>query len=445
MMMNYQETLEYLFNSLPMFSRIGAPAYKEGLDNTLALDEHFGHPHKHFRAIHVAGTNGKGSVSHMLAASLQQAGYRTGLYTSPHLIDFRERIRIDGEMISKKFILDFVNDNRAFFDELQPSFFEMTVLMAFDYFAKNDVEVAVVEVGLGGRLDSTNIISPELSIITNISIDHTNLLGNTVEKIAAEKAGIIKRHTPVIIGNAEEEVKLVFDEKTQQESAPIFYAQDCYLLTPSEIQNTASQSFNISCLQNNKSDTTINWLFPEEALQPIAVELLGSYQQQNVATVLTAISILNAKGLTITEKAVREGLAHVIGLTGLQGRWQVIQQNPTVICDIGHNEAGIAHVVEQLKTLQYEQLHFVIGMVSDKDVDKVLSLLPTKAIYYFTKANIPRALSEQELQAKAINHGLYGNVYSTVKDAFVAAKNAATKDDLIFVGGSNFVVAEALE
>jgi dihydrofolate synthase/folylpolyglutamate synthase len=424
--MNYTQAIDYLFNSLPMFSRIGASAYKEGLDNTLALDEYFSHPHKKFKTIHVAGTNGKGSVSHLLAACLQKAGYKTGLYTSPHLKDFRERIRIDGEMITEQFVVDFTNENRPFFDKINPSFFEMTVLMAFDYFAKNKVDIAVIEVGLGGRLDSTNIISPELSIITNISFDHMNLLGNTLEKIAIEKAGIIKPQTPVVIGEAKDEVKAVFEKKATAEKCDIFFAQEYTSVMPAATKIAGKQVFDCDGFEN------------------LSVGLLGIYQQKNVATVLTAIKILNQKGFNISEKSIREGFDNVVESTGLLGRWQILQTNPLIICDTGHNEAGISYVVKQLASIPYNQLHMIIGVVNDKDIEKILSLLPQNAIYYFTRAAIPRALDEKELQEKASTHHLLGKCFHTVKESINAAKLAANEDDVIFIGGSNFIVADAL-
>jgi dihydrofolate synthase/folylpolyglutamate synthase len=436
--MNYNETLEYLFNSLPMFTRIGASAYKEGLENTLALDRRFGYPHRKFKTIHVAGTNGKGSVSHLLAAALQEAGYKTGLYTSPHVKDFGERIRINGKMISQDFVVDFVAENRAFFNELKPSFFEMSVIMAFDYFAKNNVEVAVIEVGLGGRLDSTNIITPELSIITNISLDHTNLLGNTLEKIAVEKAGIIKPNVPVVIGEASGGIKQVFEQKAKEENATIYFAEEQYTC-----------HCGLDPQSPNKQEIFLRRLRVKPAMtgffcSDVNVGLLGNYQKKNIATVLTAIDVLKEKGFKISEKAIKTGFEKVVQLTGLQGRWQIVQEKPLVIMDIGHNEAGISYVVEQLSQMRYRKLHFVVGMVSDKDVDKILSLLPKDAVYYFTKADIPRALNENELKAKAERFDLQGNAYSSVKIAYKTALSNAKKDDVVFVGGSNFVVAEAL-
>lgn len=424
--MNYTETIDYLFNSLPMFSRIGAFAYKEGMENTLALDKYFKHPHKKFKTIHVAGTNGKGSVSHLLAASLQKAGYKTGLYTSPHVKDFRERIRIDGQMITQNFIVQFVAENHSFFETLKPSFFEMTVLMAFEYFAQNQIDVAVVEVGLGGRLDSTNIIVPELSVITNISLDHVNLLGDSLAKIAFEKAGIIKKQIPVVIGESVDETRKIFENKAMEMDSPIFFAQEKHIIKKSTKKVQGKQ------------------IFESDFYGEISLGLLGIYQQKNLSTFLTCIDILNKKSFHISQTAVKAACESVIELTGLLGRWQVIQNNPTMICDIGHNEAGISYVVEQLEQLQYEKLHFVLGLVNDKDVNKILSLLPKNAIYYFTKASIPRALNEKELKCKAETYGLKGHSYSNVKEAVIAAKDNANANDVIFIGGSNFVVADAL-
>ena len=424
--MNYTETIDYLFNSLPMFSRIGAFAYKEGMENTLALDKYFKHPQKKFKTIHVAGTNGKGSVSHLLAASLQKSGYKTGLYTSPHVKDFRERIRIDGQMITQEFIVQFVAENHSFFETLKPSFFEMTVLMAFEYFAQNQIDVAVVEVGLGGRLDSTNIIVPELSVITNISLDHVNLLGDSLAKIAFEKAGIIKKQIPVVIGESVDETRKIFENKAMEMDSPIFFAQEKHIIKKSTKKVQGKQ------------------IFESDFYGEISLGLLGIYQQKNLSTFLTCIDILNKKSFHISQTAVKAACESVIELTGLLGRWQVIQNNPTMICDIGHNEAGISYVVEQLEQLQYEKLHFVLGLVNDKDVNKILSLLPKNAIYYFTKASIPRALNEKELKCKAETYELKGHSYSNVKEAVIAAKDNANANDVIFIGGSNFVVADAL-
>jgi len=418
--MTYPETIHYLYNCLPVFQHQGASAYKPGLDNTIRLDNYLQQPHRRYKTIHVAGTNGKGSVSHFLAAILQSAGYKTGLYTSPHLKDFRERIRVNGQMISEQAVVDFVEKHRPFYEPIQPSFFELTMEMAFDYFAAEQVDVAVIEVGLGGRLDSTNVITPELSIITNISFDHMQFLGNTLPEIAAEKAGIIKQHIPVVIGEAEGEVKEVFVNKAATMKAPLFFAEQQVQLQP--------EANRFSCAK-----------YPH-----LEVELHGLYQQKNVTTVLAAIEQLKDKGFVLSEKAVREGLSRVIELTGLQGRWQALQTRPTIVCDTGHNEAGIRYIVQQLSEQEYNRLHIVFGMVNDKDIRTVLSLLPTNAIYYFTQAAIPRALEAQKLQEKASEFGLKGDFFTSVSSAVEAAKLAANEDDFIYIGGSTFIVAEAI-
>lgn len=408
--MDYQETLTYLFNQVPMFQRIGGAAYKEGLDNTLALDAHFGHPHRQFRTIHVAGTNGKGSVSHTLAAVLQAAGYKTGLYTSPHLVDFRERIRINGIPISKEYVVDFVAQERNFFEPLYPSFFELATAMAFKYFADEQVDVAVIEVGLGGRLDCTNIIQPDLSIITNISFDHVQFLGDTLEKIASEKAGIIKSHTPVVIGETTPETKTVFLAKAAEVDAPIYFAEE-----------------------NDRAD------YPG-----VDFELKGIYQKMNKQTLFTALPLLKEAGYHINEVMVRQGFAHVVELTGLMGRWQKLQDNPTLVCDTGHNVGGIQYVAKQLKQLKCHELHIIIGMVNDKDISGVLALLPKEARYYFTQASVNRALPAEQLCELATEAGLQGEAYPTVKSAVEAAMKESLPEDFIFVGGSNFIVADFL-
>jgi dihydrofolate synthase/folylpolyglutamate synthase len=418
--MTYQETIDYLFNCLPVFQRQGASAYKPGLERTIQLDDYLGNPHRKYKTIHVAGTNGKGSVSHSLAAILQSAGYKTGLYTSPHLKDFRERIRVDGEMIPEQAVIDFVDRHRPFFEPVQLSFFELTMEMAFDWFATAGVDIAVIEVGLGGRLDSTNIIAPELSIITNISFDHMQFLGDTLPRIAAEKAGIIKPNTPVVIGEAEGEVKEVFVQKASEVDAPLYFAEECFQLTPSE---------------NG---------FYSEKYNELDVQLKGIYQQKNMATVLTAVDLLREKQLSLPDEAVREGLSHVVDLTGLQGRWQVLQTHPTIVCDTGHNEAGIRYIVQQLSEQKYDRLHIVFGMVNDKEISTVLSLLPKNATYYFTQAAIPRALEAQKLYDSAQKHNLNGKIFTSVASAIEAAKEAANEGDFIYIGGSTFVVAEAI-
>lgn len=408
--MDYQTTLSYLYNSIPMFQQVGKSAYKEGLENTFALDQHFGYPHHSFRSIHVAGTNGKGSCSHTLAAILQEAGYRVGLYTSPHLVDFRERIRINGQPISEEYVVRFVAQERAFFEPLYPSFFELTTAMAFRYFADEQVEVAIIEVGLGGRLDCTNIIHPDLSIITNISLDHTQFLGDTLAKIAAEKAGIIKEKTPVVIGENTSETKPIFLQRAQEMHAPIFFAEES--------------------LQDN---------YPE-----LICELKGLCQQKNTRTILTAIELLKNRGYSLSEQAIRSGFAHVCELTGLMGRWQKLQDSPILLCDTGHNVGGMSYIVEQLKAYSHQQLHMIIGMVDDKDIEGILKLLPKNAIYYFTKANIKRALAETLLAEQASKFGLQGNCYPNVFSAVKAAQEKSLPEDVIFVGGSSFIVADLL-
>lgn len=424
--MNYKETLDWLFSQLPMYQREGKAAYKANLNNTLTLDEYFNHPHTQFKTIHVAGTNGKGSVSHMLASILQEAGYKTGLYTSPHLKDFRERIKINGEMISEEYVVHFVEEHQTIFKHLHPSFFEMTVAMAFQYFADQEIDIAVIEVGLGGRLDSTNIIQPLASIITNISFDHMALLGNTLEAIAKEKAGIIKPHTPVIIGVRDKAYDFVFEKQAQVLKAPITFASDHWQLTCNGCNN-----YNLS----HHSGWQINQL---------ECELKGIYQQKNILSVLETILRLRANVLTISDEHIRQGIAKVISNTGLYGRWQILAEKPFTVCDTGHNIDGITEITRQLKNCQYRHLHFVIGMVNDKDVESVLRILPQEATYYFCKASIPRALNEEILATKARSIGLQGQCYSTVTAAYQAAQQTAQPEDMIYIGGSTFVVAEVI-
>lgn len=432
-MRTYQQVLDYLYSQLPMFQRTGAAAYKDNLDNTIRLDEMFGHPHRSFKTIHVAGTNGKGSVSHMLASVLQEAGYKTGLYISPHLKDFRERIRVNGEMISEKAVVRFTElfQQKNEIEKLEPSFFELTVSMAFDFFRSMEVDVAVIEVGLGGRLDSTNIITPEISVITNISFDHMALLGNTLPKIAAEKAGIIKKDVPVVVGETSHETSFVFEQFAEKVQTKLTFADQEYRADYSMLTIDGKQSLNIH--KNGRL------FYPD-----LKLDLLGIYQRHNVPTVLKAIDLLNEKGWILSENMIRIGLLNVIRNTGLLGRWQIIGHNPLVICDTGHNPAGIKLVVEQINQTAWKQLHMVIGMVSDKDQDEVLSLLPQNAHYYFTKASIPRAAEPEMLAAKAVRFGLKGDCYPTVRQALSEALASAGKNDLVFVGGSTFVVAEIL-
>ncbi len=429
--MNYQETLSYLFSQLPMYQRIGQAAYKANLDNTLALDAHFGHPHKKFKTIHVAGTNGKGSTSHMLASVLMEAGYKVGLYTSPHLKDFRERIRVNGEMISQEYVVGFVENNRTVFEQIKPSFFEMTVALAFAYFAEQKVDVAVIEVGLGGRLDSTNIISPELSIITNIGLDHTDLLGDTLEKIAAEKAGIIKHKTPVVISQYQPEVENVFTKKALELSAPIVFSEKVLTVKSQKFVNTNLQEIEV---EDPRTGSTTTY----------SIDLAGVYQANNLTGVLVAIQNLTEKGFTIQNKHIATGLQKVKENTGLMGRWQTLSEKPLTIVDTGHNVDGIKQVVKQIELTPHAHLHFILGMVGDKDITGVISLLPKNATYYFTKASIPRALDEKKLAEIAKKFNLKGKTYPTVQEAIAEAKKNASTNDLIFIGGSTFTVADAL-
>ena len=412
--MTYEETLDYLYSQMPEYQRIGHLAYKPGLDNSLKLDELFGHPHTKFKTIHVGGTNGKGSTSHLLAAILQKSGYKTGLYTSPHLVDFRERIRVNGEIVPKDYVVEFVKKYRDGFEPIMPSFFELTMEMAFLYFAEQKVDVAVIEVGLGGRLDSTNIISPDLSIITNIGLEHTQYLGDTLPKIAAEKAGIIKPETPVVIGEAgDEEVKRVFAQKAEEMNAPIVFAES-------------------RITENHRQ-------FPD-----VHSQLKGFAQSHNTNTVLTAVNELRKIGYTIPSEAIYNGFENVVELTGLMGRWQTLQENPKIICDTGHNAHGIRYIAEQLSQEKYEKLHIVFGMVNDKDTRAVLNLLPKNALYYFTKPSNERAMKEETLAEQAAAQRLRGKTFQTVAHAVAEAQKNADKNDLIFIGGSSFVVADAL-
>lgn len=431
--MTYTETLDFLYNRLPMFHRIGPAAYKNSLENTHLIDEYFGHPHRNFKTVHVGGTNGKGSVSHMLAAVLQAAGYKTGLYTSPHLVDFRERIRVNGAMISEQEVAKWV-EKHAVGQNLwnrEPSFFELTVALAFDYFSRQKVDIAIIEVGLGGRLDSTNIITPEISVITNIGYDHVQLLGDTLEKIAAEKAGIIKSRVPVVIGETNSETEQVFNNAAVKLNAPVFFADQELKAGYSLLSLDGKQVLNI--LRNDLP------AFPD-----LKIDLLGNYQQKNVPTVLKTIDIMLEMGWKISKENIYEGLENAGSSTGLMGRWQIIGNNPLIVCDTGHNEDGIKMIVGQIKNTAYKNLHIVFGMVADKDIVHVLQLLPREATYYFTRAALPRALDEKNLAEQANLIGLHGRSYSSVKEAFTAARMNADRNDLVFVGGSNFVVAEIL-
>lgn len=429
-MKTYSQVLDYLYAQLPMFQRIGAAAYKADLSNTLKITELLGNPHQNLRCVHIAGTNGKGSTSHMLAAVLQAAGYKVGLYTSPHLKDFRERIRINGKMIPKKEVIAFVNTYKADFESISPSFFEWTVGLAFQYFANQKVDIAIIETGLGGRLDSTNIITPLLSIITNISFDHQAILGDTLAQIAHEKAGIIKKEVPVIISEYQEEVEGIFRQKATELNAPICFAGLVY--------HTSTTDTNTQLL-------TVNVHANEKLIyKNLQLDLSGLYQLNNCKGVIKGIQILTEKGFVITEQHLRRGLKGVKKLTGLQGRWQILATKPLTICDTGHNEAGIKLILEQVAATAHRKLHWILGMVNDKDIAKVLALLPQKAQYYFCKPAIPRGLDEQALKHQAHAIGLRGECYTSVKEALLAAKKRANKEDLILVAGSNFVVAEVV-
>lgn len=432
--MTYQETIQYLYASQPAFHLVGAAAYKPGLDNTYRLMAHLGNPHERLRAVHIAGTNGKGSTSHLIAATLQAQGYKVGLFTSPHLVDFRERIRISGEMIPEEMVIEFVENNRAFLDEVRPSFFETTMALAFWYFAEQQVDIAVIEVGLGGRLDSTNILTPLLSVITNIGIDHTEFLGTTLAQIANEKAGIIKSHIPCIIGETHPETQEVFLNR----------ARECDILGDGLETTECRIWFADQC----------GYMRRRRLKEAPVCQLQGSYQEKNQQTAFVALQVLyNYCDITISPEAIATGFAQVCSLTGLRGRWEILSESPLTICDTGHNSHGIRYVVEQLKTengkLKTEKgkLHIVFGMVSDKDIDVVLSLLPEEAVYYFTQPNTSRALPAAELQAKW--HALhpmhkYNMCFDSICNAIAAAKEQAIAEDIIFIGGSNYVVGEAL-
>jgi len=423
--MTYQQTLDYLYKSLPMFQRVGAVAYKKDLTNTLALCRVLGNPHLKLKSIHVAGTNGKGSTSHMLASVLQSAGYKTGLYTSPHLKSFTERIKINGREVEEQFIVDFVKQMKPHIESIQPSFFEITVAMAFEYFAQQAVDIAVIETGLGGRLDSTNVIIPEVSLITNIGFDHMDLLGDTLEKISQEKAGIIKAGIPVVISETQIELSKVFNTAAVERDAPIFFADQ-------KIKCQRTSSGQIECISSN------------ETLQ-IELPLHGQYQIKNLPGVLQTLNVLVSKGYKIHYQHIKHGLEHVIQQTGLRGRWQKLGDAPLVICDTGHNIDGIREIMAQIQTHSYKQLYIIWGMVKDKDRSKILALLPGTARYIFCQANIPRALDAYTLAEEASHFNLKGEVIPDVNEALTKARQGATPDDFIFIGGSTFVVAELNE
>ena len=428
--MNFEETLDWMFNKLPMYQRIGGAAYKADLNNTIDLLQLLGNPHHNFKSVHIAGTNGKGSTSHMLASVFQEAGYKTGLYTSPHLRDFRERIRINGEMIPQENVVAFIEAHKQEFEKMELSFFEMTVGMAFDYFAKEHVDIAIVEVGMGGRLDSTNLITPELSVITNIGLDHVKFLGDTLEKIAGEKAGIIKPNIPVVIGETQPETHKVFEDKAAEGQSPIIFADQKFDCNKVFIEARDHQCFDI-------------WKDNELYLEAVEIPLMGNYQKKNLTTVICALDQLKDQ-FSLDERVIRDGIANVILNTHLMGRWQILGHDPLIVADTGHNEAGIREVISQLAEMSYNKLHFVIGMVNDKDIDHVLQLLPHNCEYYFCKADIPRGLDANILAEKAFEYGLRGEVYPSVRSAYQSAINAANIDDVVFVGGSNFTVAEII-
>lgn len=428
--MTYEETIQYLFNSAPLFQHVGGAAYKEGLSTTHILDAHFNHPHNQYKTIHIAGTNGKGSCAHTIAAILQHTGLKVGLYTSPHLVDFRERIRINGEMMPQQYVIDFVEEERSFFEPLHPSFFELTTALAFKYFAEQHVDVAVIEVGLGGRLDCTNIISPILSVITNISFDHTQFLGNTLAQIASEKAGIIKHKVPVIIGECNAETRPVFEHKAHEVEAPILFAEDNKEVLSSEFSDLFGHKL--------RHYTT-------RSFGDIYGELTGECQIKNANTILCALHSLS-KIFSVTHEDITYAFEHVCEMTGLRGRWQILQEHPTIICDTGHNTGGwqyLAHQLAQIAT-SGNKLHIVFGMASDKDIERVMSTLPHEAYYYWTKASVKRATSEQTIANIATKYDLHGKTYSNVAEAYEAAVNNASTNDYIYVGGSSFIVADLL-
>ncbi len=429
--MNYNETLTYIMEKLPMFQRIGKQAYRSGLENTLKLDAYFNRPHNKFKTIHVAGTNGKGSVSHMLASVLQEAGYKTGLYTSPHLVDFRERIRINGKMINKPFVTNFINKHRPFFETFDPSFFEISVFMAFEYFDRNNVDVAVIEVGLGGRLDATNIINPVLSVITNIGRDHTEILGETIEAISREKAGIIKENIPVIVGESHPASAPVFMEYSKRNNSPLTFADKVYRIDYSLMSIDDYQVFNV------KKGEDIRYT-------NLKCGLLGNYQRKNAITVLAALDVLCSFFPDINEKSRYQGIRNVTRNTGLQGRWQIIRSNPKVICDTAHNADGLNQVIQQLNNTPFKRLHLILGFVNDKDVDAILKYLPARAVYYFVRLSVPRTMSETELSLRAAGAGIIGKAYIGINDAYDDALRIATKEDLVVITGSNFLVADLL-
>jgi dihydrofolate synthase/folylpolyglutamate synthase len=429
--MTYNQTIEYLYSRLPAYHRIGKAAYKSNLDNINKLDEYFNHPHTRYKTIHIAGTNGKGSVSHMLASVLHEAGYKTGLYTSPHLKDFRERIKVNGDMIPKREVTAFIRKHRRIIDKVNPSFFEMTVALAFDYFSRVNVDVAVIETGLGGRLDSTNIITPVLSIITNIGHDHMDLLGNTLEKVAAEKAGIIKDNIPVVIGETQQRIKNIFISYAAGKGSDIYFTDDKYRCRlDKSINLTGERHFEVEyCFENRK----ISGIIP----------LGGDYQIRNLQTLFQSFDILK-HSFDLSEIHLMNGINNTVLNTGLKGRWQILDNKPLTVCDTGHNMEGLEYVIRQIKGIQKTGLHIVLGFVNDKDISTILSLFPTDAVYYFTRASVPRALDEKILASRASDFGLKGECYPDVRKALRAARRNASDSDMIFIGGSTFIVAEVI-
>jgi dihydrofolate synthase/folylpolyglutamate synthase len=430
--MNYSETIEYLLHALPMFQRIGGPAYKANLENAIFLDKKLNYPHTKYKTIHVGGTNGKGSVSHILASILQASGYKTGLYTSPHLLDFRERIKVNGKMVSKRFVIDFTEKNRTLFAQIKPSFFEMTAFMAFEYFAHTNVDVAIIEVGLGGRLDTTNIITPAVSVITNIGMDHTLFLGNSLEKIAEEKAGIIKKNIPVVIGETQESISAIFNNTAKKYNSEVYFAD---------------QNYSISYIMKNP-DNSIRYKFTNcyhWNFENLDVDLIGKYQKSNIITSLMVLTILNENDLPLKIEGIRSGMRQISKLTGLIGRWQEIDYNPLVVCDIAHNTEGIQQILEQIKDTPHKKLHMLLGFVSDKDIDNILTILPLNARYYLCEPDIPRALKVTDLADKFEEKNLSNISFKNVKEAYKTARANAEVEDLIYVGGSTFVVADFLK
>ncbi|MCX6243356.1 MAG: bifunctional folylpolyglutamate synthase/dihydrofolate synthase [Bacteroidetes bacterium] len=431
--MTYSETLDYIYSHLPMYHRIGPAAYKADLNTTIAICNMLGNPQDSFRSVHIAGTNGKGSTSHLLASVLQECGFSVGLFTSPHLKDFRERIRVNGKMIPEEKVTGFIDKHKADFEKLNPSFFEMTAGLAFDFFREEKIDIGVIEVGLGGRLDSTNVITPLLSVITNISFDHMQFLGDTLEKIAREKAGIIKPSVPVVIGETQVEILHVFLEKARETGSEIFFADALFSLTGWKRKEDGQPAVLSGILKDN-----LPWL--EEIVSPVT----GNYQKKNILTLCAVCDILRKQGMDIPDEKIRSGIHNVIRNTGFSGRWQILSDLPLTICDTGHNEAGLKEVLTQITETPHRKLHFVFGVVNDKEIDPMLQMLPRTAIYYFCKADIPRGLDAEELRTKATEAGLEGDAFPSVKAAIAAARERAGKNDLVFIGGSTFIVAEAV-